>query len=153
MARKKRRPSKKKVRTQRAIENAIVRAARQMAWTEEEGYTTARKRHAVDAFLPHPRKMTRRVKGAALVTTRPPRQISLTDPKRNATIRAMEIAAGKPIGRKTRKNLRDALPRALYETLCKRKRIRREVMFAQRTAGKGVKAAARRPRQLEMGKC
>lgn len=77
----------------------------------------------------------------------------LDDPRRPALIRTLEIAAGRPIGRVTRAKLKGLIPDVVHETLCKRKRKRREVMFAERSAGKGKKFAARRPRENSYGKC
>lgn len=81
---------------------------------------------------------------------RVPRQARLpisTAPQRDATVKALQIISGRPIGRATRQKLRGILPETLRATLCAPTRKRRAVMFATGSAGKGKRRAARQPRQ------
>lgn len=84
--------------------------------------------------------------GRPFFTRRDPRQVQ-TDPRRAAVIRAMEAANGRPIGRRVREKLQGMIPEVVRETICRPKRQKRAVMFATGAAGKGRRAAARRPRK------
>lgn len=103
-----------------------------------------------EAGLVYPRRV---VDGGGVLSQRKPRQLSLSDPQRNGTMLALEQAAGRPIGRVTRKKLANRIPEIILETLCKRKRQRRSVMFARGAAGKGKRNAARRQREHAVGRC
>lgn len=75
-----------------------------------------------------------------------PRQKALAFAQlREATVRARQVADGRPVGRRTRQKLQGLVPETLRQALCKPTRNRREVMFATGAAGKGKTAAARRP--------
>lgn len=161
-AKKRRRRSAKRVNL-----DAVAAAARQASEAHqlerkrvrrEDVYPVPRRARAEEqrglfqAFEDRSTELPRSI-GRSVLTERKPRQLRLNDPRRMATIRAMELAAGRPIGRRTREKLRGLVPDVVHETLCKKKRVRREVMFAKKTAGKGKTRAARKPRQLEFGRC
>lgn len=78
------------------------------------------------------------------------RQLALsiaTLQQRQATVRALAEARGRPVGRRTREKLKGLVPEALREVICAPTRKRRQVMFAQGSAGKGRRHAAMQPRK------
>lgn len=130
--------SKRKKGRRRARQPAVEQAARRAA----EILTRARRRGDLEEL-----DFTRpvRVPGRQLLErlTRQPRQIALGSPIRKRVLITLERVNGRPIGRRTRQKLRLQLPEVLAETLCKRKRVRRAALFANRLTRKGSGAARR----------
>lgn len=134
-----------------ALQKAATKAADVLKNIEEDTHRTGSPRRGRDPYYP---VMLRPVKAKATVLTeRAPRQLRLDHPQRMATMLALEKAAGRPVGRVTRKKLQGRIPEVVAETLCKRKRKRREAMFARGAAGKGKTKAARRQREHRFGRC
>lgn len=135
-----------------AIKKAAADAAVVLENIEEDTHRTGRVGRGRDPYYP---LMLRSVKPrrSEVLHDRTPRQPRLDNPLRAVTVLALEKAAGKPIGRRTREKLRGQIPEVVRETLCKRKRKRREVMFARGAAGKSKSRAARRQRKHKMGAC
>lgn len=135
-----------------ALERVAHRAARVLEEANDE--PLYRHRRFVIKTPSNRAKLRRAVRAEPPITTlRKPRQLRLDSVQRAVTMQALEDAAGRPIGRVTRAKLRGRIPDVVYQTLCKRKRNRREVLFARKAAGKGRTKAARSQRKHQKGKC
>lgn len=142
----------------RKRKGANLAALEKAAKTAAHALTEAARHDPVVRKRRTPREVQRelfveRPKERSVLEQRRPRQVRLDDPQRIDTMLALELAAGKPIGRVTRKKLQGRIPDIVYNTLCGRKRKRREVMFARGAAGKGKRRAAQRQRNHQMGLC
>lgn len=105
------------------------------------------RRHDADGYEAHRRRV---FMSEAL---RPePRQRGFLH-QRVATERALGLARGRQIGRRTREKLRDLVPEEIHQMICKPTRKRRQVMFATKHAGKGIRVAARKPREKRDRRC
>lgn len=159
-----RRRRRARLRAPRILENYSAKKARKgLGRLPQDFETLGERMRAMDDPAPTrieaEDKAVRRVERLAHVVShrlaldRRPRQLRLDSPLRAATVLALEKAAGKPIGRRTREKLKERIPAVMADALCARKRKRREVLFARKDAGKGRSVAARRPRQHRLGRC